>query len=92
MAHYIHHIRAFATATRHLSFHERAVYRELIDLYFETGQALPLDAGQLAVRIGADTDDLRRALTVVLEEFFQRRPHGWYHERCETELKRGAQA
>ena len=92
MTHYFHHIRAFNSATRHLSFNERAVYRALIDLYFETGQVLTLDAQQLARRIGANTDELREATVAMLNEFFQCRADGWYHDRCDLELKRGPQA
>ena len=51
MKHYPHHIGDFDKATRHLTRIERSVYRDLIDLYYDTEQRLTLDVAALCRRI-----------------------------------------
>lgn len=53
MNHYPHHIGDFNTATMHLTFVERALYRELLDLYYDTEKPLMADVGKLARRVRA---------------------------------------
>lgn len=60
MNHYPHHIGDFNNATRHLTFVERALYRELLDLYYDTEQPLNPDFNKLARRVLATSDDLRK--------------------------------
>lgn len=80
------HIGDFNGATRHLTFVERALYRELIDLYYDTEQPLNADLAKLARRVLANTDELKEALKIVLEEFFTLRDDGWHNERCDREI------
>ena len=47
MKHYPHHIRDFNQATRHLTRIERSVYRDLMDLYYDTELPLMLDKAAL---------------------------------------------
>ena len=86
MNHYPHHIGDFNNATRHLTFVERALYRELLDLYYDTEKPLNSDTEKLARRVLANTPELRAALDVVLDEFFVRTPEGWVNARCEREV------
>ena len=86
MNHYPHHIGDFNNATRHLTFVERALYRELLDLYYDTEQPLNADVTKIARRVLAHTDDQRAALQVVLEEFFVLRDDGWHNDRCDREI------
>ncbi|WP_343593811.1 YdaU family protein [Paracidovorax wautersii] len=86
MIHYPQYIADFNNATRHLTFVERALYRELLDLYYDTEKPLPCDVARLARRVLANTDELRDALQIVLEEFFERREDGWHNERCDQEI------
>ena len=87
MNHYPHHIGDFNSATRHLTFVERALYRELLDLYYDTERALIADATKLARRILANTEELREAMHTVLEEFFELREDGWHNARCDREIE-----
>ena len=86
MKHYPHHISDFNNATRHLSRIERSLYRDLIELYYETEKPLPLDVQALCRRIVANecSTDVER----LLNEFFTQTPVGWYHERCEEEISK----
>lgn len=87
MKHYPHHIGDFDKATRHLTRIERSVYRDLIDLYYDTEQRLTLDVQSLCRRIIARSNDEATAVQQVLNEFFTETPTGWYHDRCEAEIE-----
>jgi uncharacterized protein YdaU (DUF1376 family) len=87
MKHYPHHIGDFDKATRHLTRIERSVYRDLIDLYYDTEQRLTLDVQALCRRIIARTNEESTAVQQVLNEFFTETPTGWYHDRCEAEIE-----
>lgn len=86
MKHYPHHISDFNNATRHLSRVERSLYRDLVELYYETEKPLPLDIQAICRRILATefSTDVER----LLNEFFVQTPLGWYHERCEEEISK----
>jgi uncharacterized protein YdaU (DUF1376 family) len=87
MKHYPHHIGDFDKATRHLTRIERSVYRDLIDLYYDTEQRLPLDKAALCRKIIACSNEESTAVEQVLNEFFMETPTGWYHARCEQEIE-----
>ena len=87
MKHYPHHIGDFDKATRHLTRLERSVYRDLIDLYYDTEQRLTLDMAALCRRIIARSNEEATAVEQVLNEFFTETPTGWYHDRCEEEIE-----
>lgn len=86
MNHYPHHIGDFNSATIHLTFVERALYRELLDLYYDTEQPLNSDKKKLARRVRATTDELAQALDILLEEFFELQDDGWHNARCDAEI------
>ncbi len=86
MNHYPHHIGDFDSETLHLTFVERALYRELRDLYFKTERALMSDVQKLARRVRATTDELRDALAGLLEEFFVLQDDGWHNDYCDSQL------
>ena len=88
MNHYPHHIGDFDRATRHLTRVERSVYRDLMDLYYDTEQRLTLDRTALCRRILARTNEEVTAVEQVLNEFFNETPTGWFHARCEMEIQR----
>lgn len=87
MKHYPHHIGDFDRATRHLTRIERSVYRDLIELYYDTEQQLTLDVNALCRRIIARTNEESTSVEQVLNEFFTKTPTGWYHARCEHEIE-----
>lgn len=88
MNHYPHHIGDFNTATRHLSRIERSVYRDMLDMYYDTES--PLDGSDMAklARRLCCTDELEiAAFQYVLSEYFEQQDDGhWVHHRCEKEL------
>lgn len=88
MNHYPHHIGDFNNATRHLTRTERSVYRDLIEMYYDTEQRLPLDIQAICRKILAKSNEEATAVEQTLNEFFTKTPTGWYHDRCEHEIDR----
>ncbi|MGB4345807.1 MAG: YdaU family protein [Burkholderiaceae bacterium] len=88
MNYYQHHIGDFDRATRHLTRLERSIYRDLIELYYDTEQPLTLDRAALCRKIIARSNEESTAVEQTLNEFFTETPTGWYHERCELEIGR----
>lgn len=88
MNRYSHHIGDFNTATRHLSRLERSIYRDMLDMYYDTETALDgSDMSRLARRLCCVTAEEVDALQFVLDEFFEQVEHGlWLHHRCEREI------
>lgn len=88
MNYYQHHIGDFDRSTRHLTRIERSVYRDLIELYYDTEQPLTLDLPALCRKIIARTNEEATAVEQTLNEFFTKTATGWYHDRCEAEIER----
>jgi uncharacterized protein YdaU (DUF1376 family) len=86
MKHYPHHIGDFDKATRHLTRLERSVYRDLIDLYYDTEEQIPLDLAVVCRKIIAPSSDEATAVEQVLNEFFTETQTGWFHARCDQEI------
>lgn len=87
MKHYPHHIGDFDKATRHLTRIERSIYRDLIDLYYDTEQQISLDMVWVCRKIIARSNEESTAVEQVLNEFFTKTATGWYQERCEAEIE-----
>ena len=88
MNYYPHHIGDFNSATRHLTRIERSVYRDLIELYYDTESPLLLDFNALCRLVIARSDEERTAVEQVLNEFFTQTEHGWFHARCDEEIQK----
>jgi uncharacterized protein YdaU (DUF1376 family) len=83
MNYYPHHIGDFNNATRHLSRTERSLYRDMLDMYYDTEQALTLDFKLLCRKLMARTEEEVTGVEQVLNEFFTKGEQGWIHARCE---------
>lgn len=88
MYYYQHNIGDFDKATRHLTRLERSIYRDLIELYYDTEMQLNADVKHLCRKILAYSNEEATAVEQVLNEFFTKTPDGWYHDRCEEELEK----
>ena len=88
MNHYPHHIGDFNNGTRHLTRTERSIYRDLIELYYDTESPLTSDMDALSRRIIARSEEERSALAAILAEFFQLRDGLYFNARCEEELSK----
>ena len=93
MHYYQHNIKSFNSATRHLTRVERSLYRDLIELYYDTEQPLPADDfDRLARRVMAVSEEEKQALTYVLSEFFEKTGDVWSHDKCDEELDKYREA
>ncbi len=88
MHYYQHNIGDFDKSTRHLTRIERSVYRDLIELYYDTEFCLSLDIPRLCRKIIAISNEEVTAVEQVLNEFFTKTEHGYFHARCEEEIQR----
>ncbi|MEE9223082.1 MAG: YdaU family protein [Nitrosomonadaceae bacterium] len=83
MHHYPHHIGDFNSATRHLNRLERGIYRDLIELYYDTEEPLIGDVKLICRKIIAVTEEEVTAVEQVLAEFFKSNNSRYHHRRCE---------
>ena len=88
MNYYPHHIGDFNSATRHLTRIERSVYRDLMDLYYDTESPISLNIDSVCRLIIARSNEERTAVEQVLNEFFTKTERGWVNSRCEIEIQR----
>jgi uncharacterized protein YdaU (DUF1376 family) len=84
---YSYHIGDFNNATRHLTRIERSIYRDMLDLYYDTEQPLVIDRVALCRKLLARTEEESTAVEQVLNEFFTKTEQGWYHSRCEEGIE-----
>lgn len=83
MHHYPHHIGDFNNATRHLTRVERSIYRDLIELYYDSEKPLNPDIKFLCRKIIARDEQEVTAVEQVLSEFFVLSEKGYINNRCE---------
>ena len=82
---YQHHIGDFNGATRHLTRIERSIYRDLLELYYDSEKPLTSDFDRLARRCIVDEAD-RTAMRDVLNEFFILSDDGYHNTRADKEI------
>lgn len=88
MNYYPHHISDFNNATRHLSRLERSIYRDLIELYYDSEEPIDDDLTKIARKIIATTPEEKAAIEVILGEYFSLVQGFWFHQRCEEEISK----
>lgn len=76
----------FLGATIGLSFLERGTYALMLVMYYELERPFPVNRTRTYRILGAESDEQRRAVDHVLNEFFIRREDGWYNKRAEEEF------
>lgn len=86
MHYYRFHIGDFRAGTVQLTQIERWVYRDLLDVLYDTEKPLPLDIDAVCVTVGARSREHREAVQVVLKAKFERTEDGYTHQRVLTEL------
>lgn len=88
MNYYQHHIGDFNNATRHLNLTERALYRDLIEMYYDAETAIDgRDFNRLARKLLCRSEEEQQALRFVLGEFFEEDNGLYKQRRCEREIE-----
>lgn len=88
MNYYPHHIGDYSRDTAHLSMLEDAAYRRMLDLYYASERALPMNRQGLYRLVRAKSKAEQNAVDVILGEFFQETDHGWRNARADLEISR----
>lgn len=86
MHYYRHHIGDFRAGTSNMTRQERWLYRDMLDVYYDKEQPLPLEPQDVADQIGGQESELP-LIGKILRLKFNRVETGWVHERCESELE-----
>ncbi|OZI39016.1 hypothetical protein CEG14_05630 [Bordetella genomosp. 1] len=86
MNYYPHHIGDFRSGTVNMSRQARWIYRDLMDVYYDTEKPLPDDLDLLCDMVGVESDDERRIVERLLRFKFSKTDEGYRHERCDAEI------
>lgn len=86
MNYYPHHIGDFRSGTVNMSRIERWIYRDLIDVYYDTEKPLPLDLDAVCYAVGVSAEEERLAVANLLRFKFSKTDEGYCHRRCEIEI------
>ena len=86
MHYYQHNIGDYRRDTSHLSLLEHGVYRQLLDTYYLSESPIPTETEVVFRRLSARTDEEKKAVLDVLNEFFFLGESGWIHSRCDKEI------
>ena len=86
MHYYKFNIADWHLATSHLSLEEEAVYFKLINFYYDSEKAIPLETDSVIRRLRLGS--FKVMVGIVLEEFFVLQDDGWHHLRCDDEISK----
>jgi uncharacterized protein YdaU (DUF1376 family) len=86
MYYYKFNIADWHLATSHLSLEEEAIYFKLINFYYDSEQAIPLETDSVIRRLRLGS--VRDIVGIVLKEFFVLQEDGWHHLRCDDEISK----
>lgn len=83
MNYYPFHIGDFRSGTANMSRLQRAIYRDLLDICYDTEKPLPLDMEELHDAVGANTAEEQEIVARLLRFKFIKQEDGYHHEICE---------
>lgn len=84
MHYYQFNIGDFSLHTNHLTLEEEAVYRRLLDFYYDTELPIPIETQPVIRRLRLG---LKSAIVdVILQEFFVKEADGWHNSRADSEI------
>lgn len=84
MNYYQFHISDWALHTSHLTLEEEAVYRRLLDFYYDTEAPIPKETQPVIrrLRLGSHAE----IVGAILQEFFILEADGWHNNRADIEI------
>lgn len=86
MHYYKFNISDWHLATSHLSLEEEAIYFKLINFYYDSEKAIPLETQSVCRRLRLA--NYLKLVETVLHEFFIKSDDGWHHNRCDSEIEK----
>ena len=84
MNYYQFHISDFASHTSHLTLEEEAVYRRLLDYYYDTESPIPVKTQPVIRRLRLGSESV--IFDAILSEFFVKMADGWHNLRADFEI------
>ena len=84
MNYYSFHIADFALHTSHLTLEEEAIYRRLLDYYYDTESPIPKKTQPVIRRLRLGSYE--ETVGLILEEFFVLEADGWHNLRADIEI------
>ena len=82
MHYYKFNISDFRAGTHAMSELARWVYRDMLDIYYDTECPLPLDTEALFEAMGAESAERKAVIARVLKSKFTKTAKGYEHEVC----------
>lgn len=79
-------INDYLQSAAHLTLLEHGVYNRLLDVYYTTEK--PIKDKDKYRCIGANSPAEKKAVDVVLEDFFERAGDVWRQKRCDEEIEK----
>jgi uncharacterized protein YdaU (DUF1376 family) len=86
MNYYPHHIGDFRSGTFNMSRQKRWIYRDMIDVYYDTESSFPNDMDKICEMVGVESDSDRALVISILSMKFILIDNEWANERCNREL------
>ena len=83
MNYYPFHIGDFRSGTVNMSRQSRWIYRDMLDVYYDTEKPLPLDFDRLCAEVGVDSEEERRIVERLLRFKFEKTEDGYCNEVCD---------
>jgi uncharacterized protein YdaU (DUF1376 family) len=83
MNYYPFHIGDFRSGTVNMSRLSRWIYRDMLDVYYDTEEPLPSDFDLLCDQIGVEVEDERRIVERLLRLKFLKGEDGYRNETCD---------
>lgn len=84
---YNHHIGDFRAGCFNMTRMERALYREMLDIYYDTERPLPDSKDDICKLLGVrDPAEKEMVSEILLLKFEQVEGRGYVHARCEIEI------
>lgn len=80
---YPYHIGDFRSGTVNMSRRARWIYRDMLDVYYDTERPLPLDLDSLCAVLGVESDDERAIVERLLRFKFEKTDDGYRNEVCD---------
>ena len=84
MHYYQFNIGDFSLHTNHLTLEEEAVYRRLLDFYYDTELPIPIETHPVIRRLRLGLYE--PTVDVILHEFFAKEADGWHNLRADIEI------
>jgi uncharacterized protein YdaU (DUF1376 family) len=86
MNYYPHHIGDFRSGTFNMTRLERWIYRDMLEIYYDTEAPLPVNVDALCKGMGVRTPEEKAIVADILSYKFELTGAGYIHARCDQEI------